>query len=75
MAKKSNHITVVLTQDYAGKIAGDKITCDGMLASSLVQRGLAQYNSPEQDNSKMTAPVVTEAVSKPQSSTKKKEKK
>lgn len=67
MAKKSNHKTVVFLQDYAGKKAGEEWSCDGMLASSLVTRGIVQYRTSLADNAplildveKVSEPVVNE---------------
>jgi hypothetical protein len=42
MAKRSNHRTVVLLQDFAGRKAGEDFTADGMLTTSLVNRGIAE---------------------------------
>lgn len=40
---KGNKRTIELTKDYAGKEKGTEISCDGMLASSLVNRKVAVY--------------------------------
>lgn len=49
MANKSNHRTVVFLQDFATKKVGEEWACDGMIASSLIQRGIAELKS--EDNS------------------------
>lgn len=43
MAKKSNHRTVVFLQDFGTKKASEEWACDGMIASSIVNRGIAEY--------------------------------
>jgi len=44
--------TVVFKSDFAGKKEGEKFTCDSMLASSLVQRKLASYESTKKRTAK-----------------------
>jgi hypothetical protein len=42
--KKGNQRTIKFTKDFANKIEGDKMECDGMLASQLVHRDkVAKY--------------------------------
>lgn len=75
MAKKSNHKTVVFTKDYAVKQVGDEFTCDGMLANSLIQMGVAKYKEVSSEaisKEEVTVPVKTEV--KQSSSSKKKNK-
>jgi hypothetical protein len=57
MAKKSNHKTIVFLQDFSNKSEGDTWTCDGMIASSLVSRGVAEY--------KLASPIDEEKISEP----------
>lgn len=45
--KKSNFKTVVFTEDFATKKVGDEFSCDGMLASNLVKKGVAKYKDEE----------------------------
>ncbi len=48
MARKSNHRTVTLLQDFATKKAGEEFTGDGLLTTSLVNRGIAVYKTSQE---------------------------
>lgn len=65
MARKSNHKTVVFLQDYATKKAGEELSCDGMLASSLVNRSIAIYKTAEADAPADNTTVVNNESEQP----------
>jgi hypothetical protein len=65
MAKKSNHKTVVFLEEFATKKAGEEWTCDGMLARTLVDQGVAEYASNVADNATFT--IEVESVNPEQS--------
>lgn len=65
MAKKNNHRTVVFLEDFAAFKAGGEFSCDGMLARSLVDRGVAEFKdaAPEVVKEKVEMPEKKEKVS------------
>lgn len=71
--KKSNFKTVVFAEDFATKKAGDEFSCDGMLASSLVRKGVAKYKDPELQSAH-DAVTVSKQETKIDKQTKKKSK-
>jgi len=69
--KVSNFKTVVFTEDYATKKSGDEFSCDGMLASSLVRKGVATYKDAELQKAHETVTAKAKEETKIKKSSKK----
>jgi hypothetical protein len=71
MAKQTNFKTVVFAEDFATKKAGEEFSCDGMLASSLVKKGVAKYKDAELQKAHEAVTVKVKEETKSKTSKKK----
>lgn len=62
--KASNFKTVVFTEDFATKKSGEEYSCDGMLASSLVKKGVAKYKDADLQKAHEAVTVKTKSETK-----------